>query len=153
MIEVELRGTAELRRAAADLRAADKLLDRRIDRNVRGIGARFATDVRDGVPHYMPSGYSPTLAGAVKVATSIRRVGRGAGVKLRIWAAGKTDERDVRALNDGRLRHPLWGRRTHWYVTTVRPRFVDDPRDRLAERAHDELLAAVDEAAAVVTKG
>jgi hypothetical protein len=150
---IELRGSADLRLAAAQLKLADKRITEHIDRRIRAIGTRFGADVRDGIPRYMPGGYAPTLARTLQVSTSIRRRGRGVGIKLRVWAKGKTDERDVRALNAGALRHPLFGRRSKWYVTSTKPGFVDDPRRALADRAEDDLLAAVDEAIAIVTRG
>lgn len=152
-VDVRVGGVAELRAAAAQLRVADKQLDRRIDGGVRRMGVRFAGDVRDGIPRYLPSGYAPTLVSSLKVGTSFKRVGRGAGIRFRVYAMGKRYARQVRSMNDGSLRHPFYGNRERWYATRVKPGFVDDPAKRLAERAADDLLAAVDEAVATATKG
>jgi hypothetical protein len=76
--------------------------------------------------------YNITMAKAVKVST---RIGVRAGtVSVRVYATGKGELRDVVAVNNGILRHPLFGRRKHWHLTRVPRGFVDKPFDALQGR-------------------
>lgn len=78
-------------------------------------------------------GYAATMARAVKVTVTARVTGGGV-LTARIFARGKGEERDVRAVNAGVLRAPLFGRRRHWFRHRVRRGFVDRPADRVMDR-------------------
>jgi hypothetical protein len=147
-VDVEIRGAAELRAAARDLRQAERELRQRMDRSLRTIGKRFERDIR-GAARRLPSGYAPVMAADVRVSTSLRN----GGLSLRVWAPGKGDQRDVRAIDAGTLRHPVFGHRTRWSAQRVRPGFVEAPRRRLAEHVQDDIEAAVDQAVAIATRG
>jgi hypothetical protein len=147
-VDIEIRGVDELRAAARALRDADRQLGERMSRGLRQIGERFARDVRSEA-HRLPSGYAPTMAAAVRVSTSLKR----GGMSLRVYAPGKGDERAVRAINAGVLRHPVFGHRARWVEQRVRPGFVDDPARRLADRVQHEIESAVDAAVATATRG
>lgn len=147
-VDVEIRGAAELRAAARDLREAERELKARMDRSLRTIGKRFEREIR-GAAKRLPSGYAPVMAGDVRVSTSLRN----GGMSLRVWAPGKGDQRDVRAIDEGRLRHPVFGHRTRWVAQRVRPGFVEEPRVALAEHIQQDIEAAVDAAVAIATRG
>jgi hypothetical protein len=147
-VDIEVRGTAELRAAARALREAERQLKARMDRGLRRIGREFQKDIRTAAGR-LPSGYAPVMAAAVKVSTSLR----SGGVSLRVYAPGKSEQRDVRSIDEGRLRHPVFGHRDRWVAQRVRPGFVGDPTRQLAEHIQDDIEAAVDEAVATATRG
>jgi hypothetical protein len=147
-VDVEIHGAAELRAAARDLRQAERELKQRMDRNLRKIGKRFEKDIRTAAKR-LPSGYAPVMAADVRVSTSLRNN----GISLRVYAPGKGDQRDVRAIDEGRLRHPVFGHRTRWVAQRVRPGFVEEPRQQLADHIQDDIEAAVDAAVATATRG
>ncbi len=75
--------------------------------------------------------------------------GRSAGVRVKVSrASGDGDKADLKALDDrGRIRHPLWGNRGHWYGQSVAAGFfsrvwdkqrwvdtVDDAFDRALDK-------------------
>lgn len=97
----------------------------------------------------LPSGYAPTMARTVKL--SVRR--RGLETTAEVYARGRRSERDVRSIDAGRLRHPLFGNRGHWYTTRVRPGFVDRPVNRLGERIASESLDALERVANEIARG
>src|SRR5262245_51096378 len=136
------RGPAELRRAAADLRRASRTeLTRKIVRAIDRSLTPIARAIRADVPVKMPSGYAPTLSRSLHTDKQVRTT-RNATVSLRVWARGKVIERDVEALDDGRLRHPLYGNRHRWFTTSTPPGLVSEPW----ALGQDGVVRAVDEA-------
>jgi hypothetical protein len=97
----------------------------------------------------LPSGYAPTMARTVRL--SVRR--RGLETTAEVYARGRRRERDVRSIDAGRLRHPLFGNRGNWYTTRVRPGFVDRPVKNLGERIATESLDALERIGREITRG
>lgn len=143
-LEVHLVGTppAEIRRIAALMREQHRTRQRQINSEVRDAMRPFERAVVAAVPEYMPSGYEGTLARAVRVRTQIQR----AGIRLRVMAMGKSEQRDVAMLNKGVLAHKLFGRsvsrkgKSLWYRQQVPPGFVDNP----ARRSANDVYRALD---------
>jgi len=84
--------------------------------------------------------YNVIMSKAVKV-TVTTGVGRTA-LNARVYAKGKTEERDVRQVNAGILRHPLFGHRRSWHTTKVKAGFVDRPVKALTDRVLKECADA-----------
>lgn len=97
----------------------------------------------------LPSGYAPTMVRTVKV--SVRN--RALETTAIVYAKGRIGERDVRSIDAGRLRHPLYGNRGRWYTTRVRPGFVDRPVRRLGKQIADESLDALERVAREIARG
>lgn len=55
---------------------------------------------------------------------------------------------DLAAMNDGRLRHPVFGNKGHWVEQSIRPGFFDDAMDKGSEDVRRALIDAVDAALA-----
>lgn len=54
--------------------------------------------------------------------------GRPGDARIRLQATARDGKRiDLRALNEGRLRHPLFGDRRYWYQQQVAPGWFDRP--------------------------
>ena len=70
--------------------------------------------------------------------------GRNPAVKVTAYPS-KGRSLDLRSLDGGRLRHPLFGNRGHWYSQAVTPGWFSDPMLRNSDVARRELLRAVDE--------
>lgn len=144
MTELTVRGGAELRYVAGRLRkAAARDLTRELRQGQRDAVKPLQKEIKASAALTLPKhgGYAAIMSRTVKVAT---RVGIRAGtVTARIYARGKTELRDVVAVNAGILRHPVYGHRTRWSTTQVPPRFVDEPVDRLFNRVVDESDQAV----------
>jgi hypothetical protein len=107
-----------------------------------GIKAEAATLPRSG-------GYAAIMARAVRV--SARRT--GLTTYAVVFARGRKEERDVRRVNAGQLRHPLFGNRDHWGVTSVRPGFVDRPVDELGEDIATRSLEALERVRDAIIRG
>lgn len=100
--------------------------------------------VKQSVPEYMPSGYAPVLAAALQLRVS----NVSGGLRITGQAKGRPRPRRVTALNQGTVRHPLWGDRNHWYVTKARAGFFDEPLRKQQPKIRAELDKVLDEVAA-----
>ena len=152
---VGITGGAELRYVAGKLRkAAARDLTRELRSGQRAAFRPLQKEIKAEAAATLPKsgGYAGVMSRAVKV--SVRTgVGKNA-LTARVYARGKAEARDVVAVNDGILRHKLFGKATYrsrlgelksgWSTTKVRRGFVDRPADRLADRVLSESADAVE---------
>jgi hypothetical protein len=140
VISTSVTGGAELRYVAGRLRkAAARDLTRELRAGQRQAFRPLEPEIKLEAAATLPGAYGPLMARAVKV--SLRR-SAGAVYAARIYARGRAAKRDVRAVNAGTLRHPLFGNRTRWFTTRVRRGFVDRPADRVMDRVLEESAQA-----------
>jgi hypothetical protein len=94
------------------------------------------------------------MGAAVGVRTSVRATTVRIVGTANVSARGKTEERDVAAVNRGRLRHPVFGRRrAPWKTTTVVRGFVDRPINKAGDRITDAVRKARDSVADEIVRG
>jgi hypothetical protein len=145
---------AELRYVAGKLRkAAARDLTRELRKGQRAAFRPLQKEIKAEALATLPKagGYNVTMSRAVKVTVTT-----GTGKKAltaRIYATGKADARDVRKVNDGILRHPLFGNRKNWHTTKVRAGFVDRPIDRLSDQVLKESADAVQRVLDSIARG
>jgi len=65
---------------------------------------------------------------------------KSAGVRIRMSKKGH----DIAALNRGRLRHPLFGNRKHWYTQTIAEGFFTKPIEEDEADLKQRIQAAVE---------
>lgn len=148
-----VRGTLELRRVARLLRDAPPYLRKEMRENIKKPVKPFEQRVKSETPGSVPGRYAAVLAPAIKVNISSALSGSGLGYTLIVFARGKAEDRDLKAVNAGLLRHPLFGRRSHWYGQQVRGGMVDRAVDDLGRQVAQEVGKAVDEMAAKIVGG
>lgn len=144
----------ELRYVAGQLRkAAARDLTRELRKGQRAAFRPLQKEIKAEALATLPKrgGYNVTMSKAVKV-TVTTGVGNKA-LTARIYATGKSEARDVKRVNDGVLRHPLFGRRTSWHTTKVRPGFVDRPIDRLSDQVLKESADAAQRVLDSIARG
>lgn len=142
---VGVGSSAELRHVARLLRqAAARDITREFRQGQRKAFRPLQAEIKAEAAATLPTrgGYAALMAKAVRVTVSVLPRGK-AVITARVFARGKVEHRDVRAVNRGVLRHPVFGNRTNWTVTNVRPGFVDRPADRVADRVLDESAEAL----------
>jgi hypothetical protein len=145
MLEARIDGAAALYRVAAQMRAQGcKDLSRQmadaLERATRPVQAAITASAEAT----MPSGYGPTFVASLTHRRSRRTAGQRAQIILRTYADGQVQRRDIRRLEAGELRHPLWGHRgRQWYVTRIQPGFHRRGTDGAADAARAELVKVV----------
>jgi hypothetical protein len=147
-----VRAQLELRRVARLLREAPPQLRREMRRRIREPVKPFEAKVRSEIPGSVPDRYAGVLAPVTKVHILGGLSGSGAGYTLEIYAKGKSQDRDVKAVDAGILRHKTWGRHP-WHAQKVRGGFVDRSLNELSKRVGEEIEKAVDEVARKIEGG
>jgi len=152
MLHGDVGGRAELRHVQGLLLGSGVDLEKRLLAETRKALRPTQAEVKASAAR-LPSGYAPTMARSVRAATRVTASADGVRGQVRVSARGKRENRDVASINLGRLRHPLFGRRLHWYNTTVKPRFVADPIDRLRDRIGDGAERAANDTGDRIVRG
>ncbi len=121
--------------------------------------------VGDEFGKVLPSrgGYQDEASRSVRFRTAVRTAGRTAAFRITTFADGKSERRDIRALDAGRLRHPVYGRsRTipgrgrvpnPWAVTRIEAGFFRRGTDRAAADAERQMITVLDDFASRLLKG
>lgn len=152
MLSGSVGGQAELRHVQGLLVKAPADLHARLLKETRTAMRPTQREVKVSAAR-LPSGYAPVMARAVRVATRVTSAGSSVKGSVKVSARGRRENRDVRTINAGRLRHPLFGLRRHWFNTTVKPRFVSDPLEALVERLGDGAARATNDVADMIVRG
>mgnify|MGYP003389888735 CR=1 FL=1 len=153
MADMVIRGAerfATLSRALRQL--GDKELRRELYAGINRSAKPLTEQVKASTDQFLPTRYAAVLSRSLKVKTR-RRAGRDPAIYLVATArsaGGAT--RDIRSLNRGRLRHPLFGNRRWWYNQRVRPDWWNDPLLRGAPAVRDELLRVMEDVARKVVQ-
>lgn len=146
MGDFEVRGAEKFEKVAKALKqAGDKELRKELYAGINRAAKPMTKNVKDSTPKYLPRRYALELSKTVKI--SVRRRGAGRNPAVYLVAKAKTStgkDRDLASLNRGRLRHPLFGNRKHWYDQRVRPDWWTDPLLESAPQARKEIVKAID---------
>jgi hypothetical protein len=133
-LELRIEGAATLHRVAAQMRAEGrKDLGRAMGSALSRAADPVKSSIRESAAQTMPSGYSGLFSKSLRFRLDRRNGAQQATATLITFADGTSERRDVRALEAGRLRHPVFGRgrrlrsgshKTNpWAVTNIRPGF------------------------------
>lgn len=152
MLQTDVGGRVQLRKVQGLLAGSDKQLQTALAKNTREAVAPIKREIPAEAQVRMPTRYGTVLAKAVKVSA---RVTAGTTIKavVKIAAKGKKEPRDIKALDKGVLRHPLFGNRKHWYADAVRAGFVSDPIEWTRKRVVKGAQDAADQVANTIAKG
>lgn len=114
----------DFKRMALDLRdAGEKDLRQQLFRGLQSATKPARQDVLDAIPEYMPGDYAAVLQRDLKLSASSKG---GKNPEVRIRGKGRRKQRLVGPLDRGRLRHPLFGNRDHWYQQSIEAGFWTD---------------------------
>lgn len=148
-LSVSFRGSDKLDSLAHRLEAAGRRdLEEELDAELRKPARRLRSAVYAAVPPHMPVGYEVPLATSLRFNENIRTGGSGGRVQVTL-----SSRRDIRALEDGRLRHPVFGNQDVWVVQRIRPGFWSEPTERVMGEVQDGMVAALDRVAAKIAGG
>ena len=142
-VDLTVTGQRELDEAAARLAKEARRFQRRISEATRdAVRNTYRPTLVGMVPQFMPGGYAPVLARDLRVATTVSLAAGRVSVRVSAPTGGKFG-REVRQLEAGSLRHPLFGNRGFWYRQRVRRGFASVPlravRPHIVGRINAEL--------------
>ena len=145
---MEIRTTEDLQRLGKRLRDAGRGdLRRVVLSRMRAEAKPVLPEVRENARSTLPSrgGLAELIAGS---RMGIRTRLSASSVGVRVVAS---NPHDIRQLNAGRLRHPLFGDREHWYTQQVQPGWFDRPLEERAPAMRRSITEALDEVARRLT--
>lgn len=136
---VRTDGADELDRIAGRLaKADDKRLSRHLSREIRGVvkplGRRWLDRAADELPQRGGLGDKVRRQGRIGVQQSLRGASTSVTVSLKV-------PMDLRSLNRGRIRHPVFGR-GGWVDQRIRPGIFTDALAAEAPAARKALVRA-----------
>lgn len=140
MADFEIRGVEQLAELSAKLKAiGDKELSREFSKSVSAAMKPLVQELRRSAASTLPS--SGGLA--AKVAKSQIRTQRRASSGIRV--VGK-NAYGIKEMDEGRVRHPVFGNRSAWAVQSVRPGWWTKPTEQVGpdvRRALQEAMEAI----------
>lgn len=144
MPDFEVRGSADLARLGRGLKDAGQGgLRKELQKRIRGAVKPAIPDVRQSAYRTLPK--RGGLAERVgKQAYGIRTLLGGAGASVRLAGRGMKELRDI---DRGRLRHPVWGNRDVWVGQQVTPGFFSNAVERRAPGIRKEIEQAMTDVA------
>lgn len=125
-VDVEIRGAEGLRLVGIAVRrlGSDRTIVNEMAKEIRGAVPPIRAAVKASALANLPKrGGLNRWTASAKLTAQVRRGAQSAGVSLRDSKGSRGKRHDLRALNDGFIRHPLWGNREHWYPQRVAPEF------------------------------
>jgi hypothetical protein len=159
-MRAQVSGTERLRAVARDIKATgDKGLGRQMSAGLRAATKPVQAAVMAEAQKVLPAagGYRKVFTQSVKFRNAVRAGTRNASVRMVTFADGTRERRDIRALNKGVLRHPVYGRSRNivggprvpnpWAVTTITAGFWTNGVRAAGREAEQEMLKVLDDMA------
>ena len=140
---ISVRGADDLADLGRALReSGDRELRRELFRALNRATKEPKAAAKKELSSVLPSGSRIHFAG-LRLNTRTRVSGRWPGVRVQ---SGKSNH-DWAALNRGRLRHPLFGRRGpgQWFNTSIEPGWFSRPMGAAVDQMRGEILTAIDD--------
>jgi len=145
---------SELEAAAVRLRRAGQDgLARELTAAMRRGVEPVPGQIRDGLRPHLPDRYAADLAAGMEIRTITRSGSAAADAVVSVYAKAAGKARKLKNLDEGRLTHPLFGDREHWYTQVgaaqgVQPGWFTGPAEAAAPRVRAELEQALADVAA-----
>lgn len=165
-LQVSLGGIDQFQALARQLKAVGaKGLGREMAAGLRKATQQVGRAVDAEAGRVMPNrgGYRGELTRSLRHRTEVRTSGTQARLRMRTFADGQAQRRDVPSLNRGVLRHPVYGRfrrgrggrraANPWAVTRISAGFWDRPTAEAMPAAQREMGRVLDAVAAKLANG
>lgn len=138
MTDFEVHGARDLEQLSRALKeSGDRELRKVLLASIRKTNKPTIDHVRESARENLPStGGLADLVAASKIGTRTRLTTKAVGIEIR--GTGKS-VRNLRRLNEGKLRRPLFGNKSYWFEQDVRPNWFTDPIEKDLPRIHQGL--------------
>jgi hypothetical protein len=139
-VDVRVQGASELSQLAGRLNGTDKKLKTELTGSLRRIAKQLVPKIVDAAEEKFPAaGGMNDFIHHAKIGVRIQTSGKSAGLFIRAERQGH----DIFSLNQGSLRHPLFGNRDAWFEQSIPPGFFTETIEQHREEITDELLTAM----------
>jgi len=149
---IEVRGKEKLARVADVLTAhADgKALRNKMRRSIRGEASAITRDQKAalaaGLGHR--GGLAAEATGESRLSVNTRLAGKSVGVTI----VDSWKGHDMKGIDSGLIRHPLFGNRKHWFSTRVPRLMLTRPVLAHRRRIQRAIIVGLDELATEIAK-
>jgi len=135
----------QLTRLAGTLRITTQVEQRELQKAMRRLARPLLKSARQGAIQILPyhGGLNERVAHG-RFTSSVRLVGKGAGV--RITGADRRSA-NVNRMDDGSVRHPVYGNRKRWVTQRITPGWFTKPLLLDTPQIRDEIMKALDDTA------
>lgn len=143
-------GTDAFNQLGRDLKAAGA---KELTKELRATGRRLAKVFKDEVTQQavtiLPKegDLNTWVSKRIKITAQTRIGGSISTFRFVTKHKGERGLSDLRSLNNGRIRHPLFGNRDRWYLQELSGHFVDRALREMSDTIREEFLQAVDDVA------
>lgn len=156
-VPYRIEGAAELALVGRAVRSlgADRKIVNEMTKEIRRAVPPIRSAVKANALVYLPKrgGLNRWVASA-KITAQVRRGASNAGITIVDGRNSAKKRTDMRKINAGTTRAPLYGNRSHWYPHRVRAGFFDDAiTQEGADAFREAVIVAVDRAAGRVLNG
>lgn len=143
-VDVRVTGANQLADLAKQLKAiGNNDLRKELLAGIRKAAKPMAQSAKDRAERELPkAGGLNEVVAKSKFSTRTRTAGRTPGVRV-----VASNPHDIKALDRGRLRHPVYGNRNAWVTQKVTPGWFTDAMLDNADEVRREILAALDRVA------
>lgn len=151
-----LSGVNQLADVARAARLAGDEFLPKLKKELTKVGPPAKKAVRVAAEKKLPraGGYAALMSRSLRVRVNADTSFTGAGITIVTHAEGKGRRRDVPAINQGILRHPVYGhRRRKWVAQKVASGFWDDAMDETSDAAYRHVRGVLDETTRTLVKG
>jgi len=155
MADFKISGTEEFLRVARALNAqgsAGRGLWKELNDGLKRAAKPMEDEVRKHLGKYLPGRYAPLMRSSLVVRVSRSTRGNAAGLKLIGTAKGASRKRHVRVIDQGTLRHPVFGNREVWVDQRVKPGFWSTPLENSREKPAREISRAIQNTASKIER-
>lgn len=143
-MDLRVGGADELNRLARKLKeVGDKGLRKELYRGLQRATKPIRADVQRSLATRLPErgGLARKMSRA-RVTSKIRTANRNTRLTIQV-SSPRGEDFDVQAMDRGRLRHPVFGRRGKWVTQQIPPGAVSEPLEAGADTARTEATAAL----------
>lgn len=152
-MDVKVEGGHKLAIAAKEARKIGdgKTIIKEMRSEIRSAVPPFRVAVRRNALTTLPSsGGLNVWTSKTRIRAAIKTGFRTASIKLVGAKSSRGKKHDIRSLDRGRLRAPLFGNRRFWHQQAVRPGFFSDASSEAVEAFRDATIKAIDKAVSKV---
>lgn len=146
-LEVKIVGAATLAQVAAQIASEGrKDLSRQMSAALNQVTVPVRDRIKQEAASTLPKRgwYALTFTKSLRFRNNRRAGGNRATLSMITYADGKGERRDIQAVEDGRVRHPLFGmRKFTWYETSVPPGFHRRATAHMSDDVVDALAVVV----------
>lgn len=148
-IDVKIDGAEKLARVAGAVQNTAPELRKDLLRGLRAAAKPAVKEIKAEARSTLPQrgGLAEWIAKST-IGLRTRTSGKSAGLRIE----GRKSGHDLDALDRGRLRHPLFGNRRHWFQQDIKPGFFTNPIINHTDRMTLEVLRTLDEFMAEVDR-